>query len=103
LTHFFRALPRVAAEVCGAALQLEADTTFAGKAIAARALECHDIGVARWPWPLRIRTLGGFAIERDGAPVKFARKAPKRLLDLLRLVVVLGGRHAEVGRVAATL
>ena len=103
LTHFFRALPQVAAELCGASLQLEADAAFAGKAIAARALACPDIGIARWPWPLRVRTLGGFAIERDGAPVKFSRKAPKRLLDLLRLVIVLGGRHADVERVAATL
>jgi len=103
LTHFFRALPQVAAELCGAALQLDADTAFAGKAIAARALKCPDIGIARWPWPVRVRTLGGFAIECDGEPVKFSRKAPKRLLDLLRLVVVLGGRHADAGRVAATL
>jgi LuxR family transcriptional regulator, maltose regulon positive regulatory protein len=103
LTHFFRALPQVAAELCGAALQLEADAAFAAKTIAARTLRCPDIGIAHWPWPLRVRTLGGFAIERDGAPVKFSRKAPKRLLDLLRLIIALGGRHADVGRVAATL
>jgi DNA-binding SARP family transcriptional activator len=103
LTHFFRALPQVAAELCGAALQLDADAAFARKAIAARALACADISIASWPWPLRVHTLGGFAMERDGVPVKFSRKAPKRLLDLLRLVVVLGGRHADLGRVAATL
>jgi LuxR family transcriptional regulator, maltose regulon positive regulatory protein len=103
LTHFFRALPHVAAELCGAALQLEADAPFARKVIAARALACPDIAIASWPWPLRVHTLGGFAMERDGAPVKFSRKAPKRLLDLLRLVIVLGGRHADLGRVAATL
>jgi DNA-binding SARP family transcriptional activator len=103
LTHFFRALPRVAAELCGAALELDADAAFARKAIAARALACPDLGIAAWPWPLRVRTLGGFAIERDGAPVKFARKAPKRLLDLLRLVTALGARNVDAGRVAATL
>jgi DNA-binding SARP family transcriptional activator len=103
LTHFFRALPQVASELCGAALQLEADGAFARKAITARALACPDISNASWPWPLRVRTLGGLAIERDGVPVKFSRKAPKRLLDLLRLVIVLGGRHADLGRVAATL
>jgi hypothetical protein len=103
LTHFFRALPSVAAELCGAALQLEADAPFARKAIAVRALACPDIAIASWPWPLRVRTLGGLSIERDGGPVKFTRKAPKRLLDLLRLVVVLGGRHADLGRVADTL
>jgi LuxR family transcriptional regulator, maltose regulon positive regulatory protein len=103
LTHFFRALPSVAAELCGAALELEADVPFARKAIAARSLVCSDIGNARWPWPLRVRTLGGFSIERDGVSVKFARKAPKRLLDLLRLITALGGRRVDAARIAATL
>lgn len=103
LTHFFRALPRIAAELCGAALQLEADAIYAGKVISARALPCPDLGISSWPRPLKVRTLGGFTIERSGEPVKFSRKAPKRLLDLLRLVIVIGGRHADVDRVAATL
>lgn len=103
LTHFFRALPNVAAELCGAALELNADLPFAHKVIAARSLACPDLGIASWPWPLRVRALGGFAIERDGVPLKFARKAPKRLLDLLRLITVLGGRHVDATRAAAML
>ncbi len=103
LTHFFRALPVVAAELCGAALELNADPAFARKAIEARALACPDIGIATWPWRLRVRALGGFAIERDGAPLKFARKAPKRLLDLLRLITALGGRQVDAARAAAML
>ena len=103
LTHFFRALPRVAAELCGAALELDADAQFACKAIAARSLTCPDSGVSCWPWPLRVLTLGGFAIERNGVPVRFSRKAPKRLLDMLRLIIALGGRHVDAARVAATL
>jgi DNA-binding SARP family transcriptional activator len=103
LTHFFRALPRVAAELCGAALELKADLPFVLKVIAARSLACPDIGIASWPWPLRVRTLGGFAIERDGVPLKFARKAPKRLLDLLRLITALGGRQVDAARAAAML
>ena len=103
LTHFFRALPKVAAEVCGAALELNVDAPFANKVIAARALACPDIGIASWPWPLRVRTLGGFTIERDGVPLRFARKAPKRLLDLLRLITALGGRQVDAARAAAML
>jgi DNA-binding SARP family transcriptional activator len=103
LTHFFRALPNIAAELCGAAFELDADAPFAAKVVGLRRLECPDVGITRWPWPLRVRTLGGFAIERDGAPVKFARKAPKRLLDVLRLITALGGHHVDAERVAATL
>ena len=103
LTHFYRALPVLAAEACGAALELDADAAFARKAIAARALACPDFGIASWPWPLKVRALDGFAIERDGAPVRFSRKAPRRLLDLLRLITALGGRHVDATRAAATL
>lgn len=103
LTHFFRALPQTAAELCGAAMELDADAEFARRVIAARSLECPDPGGAHWPWPLRVRALGGFTVERDGEPMKFSRKAPKRMLDLLRLVVALGARHVDAARVESTL
>ena len=103
LTHFFRALPRIAAELCAAALDLDAQADFARKAIEARALACPDAGVVRWPWPLRLRALGDFTIELDGEPIKFGRKAPKRMLEMLRAVVSLGGRQVDAGRVAEWL
>jgi DNA-binding SARP family transcriptional activator len=101
--NFFGVLPDFAAEVCGAALDLEVDASYVSQVIAARALPCPDRGIARWPWPLRVRALGGFAIERDGEPFKFGRKAPKRLLDVLRVVVALGGAQVDAGRVASIL
>jgi DNA-binding SARP family transcriptional activator len=103
LTHFFRALPRVAAQVCSAALELDADARYAAQVVALRGLTCPDAGAVSWPWPVRIRLLGTFAVERDGEPVRFGRKAPKRLLDVLRLVAALGGRQVDVARVAAML
>ncbi len=101
--HFFRSLPEVAARICGAALDLDADATFACKVIAARRLPCPDPGIARWPWPLRVRLLGDMTIERDGAAFKPARKAPKRLIDLIRLIAAWGGRRVDAARVAAAL
>ena len=103
LTHFFRALPDTAAQLCGAALEVDADAAFARRVIEARSLRCPDLGVARWPWPLRLRTLGAFSVERDGEALRVGRKAPKRLLDLLRAIVALGGRQVDGGRVAALL
>jgi DNA-binding SARP family transcriptional activator len=103
LVQFFRVTSRLAAEVCGAALDLHADADFARQVIATRALASPDPGVAGWPWPLRIRALGGFALEQGGQPFRFGRKAPKRLLDLLRLLVALGGRQVDMSRIATTL
>lgn len=103
LTHFFRALPRVASRVCDAAMALEVEVEFTRKVIASRDLESTDPANARWPWPLQVRGLGGFFIERAGQPLRFGRKAPKRLLDMLRMVMALGGRQVDAARLAATL
>jgi DNA-binding SARP family transcriptional activator len=102
-TQFFRLLPNVAAEVCNAALELDADSGFARRALTARSLPCPDAASPSWPWPLRVRVLGGFMIEHDGQPLQFGRKAPKRMLDLVRLIVALGGRLVDASRVAALL
>ena len=102
-TTYFGVLPGFAAEVCGAALELDLDRAYVGRTVAARALVCPDVGIAAWPRSLSVRALGGFLIERHGEPVKFGRKAPKRLLDVLRLVVVLGGRQVDAGRVVSAL
>lgn len=47
--------------------------------------------VANWPWAIKIHTLGAFELTRDGEPIKFSRKAPKRVLALLKAIVALGG------------
>ena len=47
--------------------------------------------VALWPWPVRICTLGQFAILRDGNTVQFGRKAPRRVLAVLKYLVAQGG------------
>lgn len=55
---------------------------------------------ARWPWPLQIRALGTFDVQIDGAPLPRGRKAPKRLLELLKALVALGGREVPLHRLA---
>ncbi len=55
---------------------------------------------ARWPWPLRIRALGRFDVQVGGAPLPLGRKAPKRLLELLKALVASGGRDIPLHRLA---
>lgn len=56
-----------------------------------------------WPWRLRVRALGRFEIERDGHPIRFHGKAQQRPLDLLRLLVALGGVDVDAQQLAAAL
>jgi DNA-binding SARP family transcriptional activator len=45
---------------------------------------------AHWPWPLSVRTLGRFEIELHGKPIAFGRKAPRKVLALLKALIALG-------------
>lgn len=46
---------------------------------------------ANWPWPLRLRAGPILQIERDGQPLVWPAKQPRRPLELLSLLVALGG------------
>ncbi len=52
-------------------------------------------GAQFWPWPIKIRTLGAFQVELDGAPLSFVGKAPKKTLALLKALIAFGGRGVE--------
>ncbi len=56
-----------------------------------------------WPWPVRVYTLGRFAVLRDDEPVRFARKAQRKPLDLLKALVALGGRSVKEERLTEAL
>ena len=84
-------LPDQAALLFDAALTRGLQTDFAAKAIRLRKLVPPDSTRPDWPWPLRLRALGGFSIERDGSRVGTARKAQKKPEELLKALVVAGG------------
>lgn len=50
--------------------------------------DSHDTPV--WPWPLKLRTLGGFTVAVDDQALSFTAKAPKKLLELLQAIVAFG-------------
>ncbi len=55
-----------------------------------------------WPWPLHIRTLGGLEVALDGVPAETGR-AGARPLQLLKVLVALGGADVPATQVAAAL
>ncbi|HTS52571.1 MAG TPA: BTAD domain-containing putative transcriptional regulator [Burkholderiales bacterium] len=48
-----------------------------------------------WPWPVRIRTLGGFEVLVNDGPLEFSRKVPKKTLALLKVLVAYGGQEVS--------
>ncbi|MBI4000705.1 MAG: hypothetical protein HY348_02850 [Nitrospira defluvii] len=59
--------------------------------------------IETWPWRVRIRALGGFTIEIDGQRLEKHRKAPHRLFDLLKAIIVRGGEGVPIERLADLL
>lgn len=49
-----------------------------------------------WPWPVRIHTLGRFAVLCDNAPLAFSGKSPRKALELLQALIANGGREVSL-------
>jgi len=62
--------------------------------------DAHDTPI--WPWPLKLRTMGGFAVAVDDRPLSFTAKAPKKLLELLQAIIAFG-RSASVETLCGAL
>ena len=57
----------------------------------------------QWPWPIKIRTLGAFALVRDDQPLSFKGKIPRKPLELLKLLVSAGGEGLPARAIADKL
>ncbi len=100
---FLPDLPHLACTVCSEALRRGIEPVFIRDVIVARRLAAPDPDEPAWPWPIRLRTLGGFGLERDGMPIATRGKSARRLHDLLKLVVASGHRELPAGHAIATL
>ena len=81
-----------AALLAAAALDRGIQTKRAIDFIRALNLEAPDAQMEVWPWPVKIRSLGDFAVDLGGKPLAFTAKTPRKLLALLKAIIALGGR-----------
>ena len=85
--RFSVALPAVLA----ACLEAGIETGYARSVIRRHRLRPPSTDIANWPWVVSVRTLGGFEVQLDGAPLRFAGKAPRKPLALLKAIIAFGG------------
>ncbi len=62
-----------------------------------------SLAVESWPWAVKVLTLGRFDLLIDGTPAEFSRKAPRRLLELLKAIIAFGARDIDERKLADTL
>lgn len=100
---FLPSRPDLAARFANLALERGIETAYVRALIERHRLVAPDDACAQWPFRLRVRSLGGFDLTRDGEPMRFTGKAQQRPLDVLKLVVSLGGKDVDAESVMAAL
>ena len=101
--NFFRASPRVAAQVCALGLEHRIEIAFVHEVIAARSLDAVRPDLAAWPWPIRVLTLGRFQIEQGGVALAFGGKVARKPLELLQFTIASGGSDVSAATVMFAL
>ena len=90
----FAWVSRMMAYLCARALEHGIETDFVRRLIRKRNLQPIVPNDVFWPRTLRVLTLGRFAILRDDEEVAFSRKAPRRLIQMLKVLVAFRGQVA---------
>ncbi|MFI5400371.1 MAG: BTAD domain-containing putative transcriptional regulator [SAR324 cluster bacterium] len=93
------------ARLCALALEEGIEADFVRELIA----KCHLAPPGNapapqdWPWPVRVYALGAFRIVKDGTPLSVKGSGQRRPLELLRVLIALGGREVAEARIADAL
>ena len=77
--------------LCALALEHDIEVPIVRQVIRSRGIPPPNADVPGWPWAIRLFTLGGFRIERDGEPLPASRKEMRKPIDMLKLVIASGG------------
>ncbi len=97
--------PAATAKLCVTALENNIEVDYARKIIQTRHLTCDPppLHLDNWPWPIQIQAFGRFNLVVDDQPVRFSRKAQQKPLDLLKMIVALGGQNVNEARITDEL
>ncbi|CAE6503125.1 Transcriptional activator domain-containing protein [Nitrosomonas nitrosa] len=104
LFAFFGWRPKVLTPLCLLAIENGIEEEFAVRLLRHhRLLDCPPPHLEKWPWAVRIYSFGSLAIKVDGKLIEPTGKSPKKLLELLELIISLGGRKVNCDQLAEIL
>ena len=104
-TNFSWWLPGSMTQLCSKALEYGIETDYVKNLIKKRNLipEPSMFDVDNWPWEIKVFALGRFEILKQDTRLSFPRKAQKKPLELLKLVLTSGGKDVPEEKIASTL
>ncbi|HHH36464.1 MAG TPA: hypothetical protein ENK48_06510 [Gammaproteobacteria bacterium] len=97
--------PPAMAALCVKAMEHGIEVDYVRDLVRRRALvpAAPPVHLPDWPWPLKIYTLGRFAVIKEGEPLKFSGKGQKMPLALLKTLLALGGRSVPEEKITEVL
>jgi LuxR family maltose regulon positive regulatory protein len=107
--HGFRHAPwwrsQAVADLCALALRHGIEPEYARALVRSRRLlpQVAPLRLREWPWPFHVHLLGGFQLLRQTVPVEFSGKAPGRPMELMKVLVALGGQNVRADQLADAL
>ncbi len=96
-------IPEVVAKLLAVALEHDIEPDHVRRLILHRNLQSPSPHISGWPWPIRVYTLGRFALFMGDARFDHGRKAQRRVLDLLKAIIAFGGVGVGREQLAAAL
>jgi len=97
--------PDLMSSLCALAIKNEIETDHAITLIRKQNLTPagDTTEIENWPWPIKIYTLGRFSIVINDTPLKFNSRAQSKPIELLKILVALGGREVSEHRFVEAL
>jgi len=98
ITHLLWWRPKAMAELCALALSEDIEADYVRHLIRVRRIAPGEsaMKLRSWPWPFQVFTLGKFRLLKEGATQNLVNKGSMRPLELLKVLVALGGRDVRV-------
>jgi ATP/maltotriose-dependent transcriptional regulator MalT/DNA-binding SARP family transcriptional activator len=93
-------IPGMMAFLCAKALDWNIEPDYVRKLIRLRLLSAPALAGDNWPRRMRILLLGRFEVQRDEVPLEFPRKAPRKILTLLKAIASAGPAGLSTGQAA---
>jgi LuxR family maltose regulon positive regulatory protein len=89
--------------LCELALESDIEAPYVRTLIARFGWRAPASRPAHWAWPVIVHTLGGFQLLINGKPASYSRKAPKKPLSVLKVMVAQGGQRVAQRQVIDAL
>ncbi|HZR03113.1 MAG TPA: BTAD domain-containing putative transcriptional regulator [Burkholderiales bacterium] len=91
LLDYCRPIPQTIAELWMLCIRYNIERGFVQAMIGEWKLRPPAQASIDWPFAVKVRVLGAFQVMVNGSELRYDKKAPSRLLELLKVLTILGG------------